>query len=341
MVTFYSSGAGNWDAPSATETFSHTVNSEINRLLTVAISVEDTGVADYVNGVTWNGTPMTLATRARQYADWSTTGELYYILNPASGSHDMEITFGTNRDYAVAMSADFYNVEQTTPTALASANTWLEWYINTPITPIDSTNVVIAAGGFSGADYPFIVSGTSTPFGTADASGHNKALGLYHLDFSGHSVGFLSNIVNGRKAMATAAWNHSDKISCDKDLRIYYGNQTESSVICCFCSRWDVQNYSVVIETWLKKSDLQTLRDNITPQAVGELFTILGRPLYYDKTWSAKNTIRVAPVSDTQLSLMRDETIAYVKSITDSPIEGDQRWINVKIEGMISGSGDL
>jgi hypothetical protein len=37
----------------------------------------------------------------------------------------------------------------------------------------------------------------------------------------------------------------------------------------------------------------------------------------------------------------RKDTLIYVKNINDSPIEGDSGWINVKIEGTISGSGDL
>jgi len=127
----------------------------------------------------------------------------------------------------------------------------------------------------------------------------------------------------------------------NKDLLIFYDDLSVPNFIDCWCSRWDVQNYNVVMETWLKKSDLQTLRENITPQAVGELYTILGRPRYYDSTWTGDNTIKLVPTSDNQIAKMRGEKLIYVKNISDSPVKGPSGWLNVKIEGMISGTGAL
>ena len=109
----------------------------------------------------------------------------------------------------------------------------------------------------------------------------------------------------------------------------------------CFCSRWDVQNYNVVAETWMKKSDLQSLRASITPQAVGELYTILGRPRFYDSTWSGENTLKLSPNSNSQLDMMRSDVLVFVKNISDTPITGPNGWLSVKIEGMISGTGAL
>lgn len=112
----------------------------------------------------------------------------------------------------------------------------------------------------------------------------------------------------------------------------------------CRCSRWDVQDYSIIIETWLKKSDLQSLRNSITPGAVGELYKILGKPRYYDQTWSGDNTIKLTPDSTSYSNLynMRDgDTLIFVKNITDSPLDGASGWMNVKIEGYISGQGAL
>lgn len=67
------------------------------------------------------------------------------------------------------------------------------------------------------------------------------------------------------------------------DLNISGGNCS----IECFCSRYDIQNYGFIVQTWLSKSDLQDLRNSIRPGATGELFKILGRPRFYDKSWSA------------------------------------------------------
>ena len=127
----------------------------------------------------------------------------------------------------------------------------------------------------------------------------------------------------------------------EKDLQIYYDSLTDADFIDCWCSRWDVQNYNVIIETWLKKADLQTLRDNITPGAIGELYVVLGRPRFFDSTWQGNNTIMLSPNSDYQLSNMRKETLGFVKTITTNPVGADSGWINCKIELAISGSGDL
>ena len=144
----------------------------------------------------------------------------------------------------------------------------------------------------------------------------------------------------------------------DGDMFIYYDDFEDHTkkIISCWCSRWDVQNYSMVIETWLKREDLQALRDNITPGAVGELYTILGRPRYYDSTWSKENTLKIKPLNFTgreyarnyfysgsrgNLSNMRKETLMYVKNITEHPIKGSEGWVEVKLEGMVSGTSSL
>lgn len=95
------------------------------------------------------------------------------------------------------------------------------------------------------------------------------------------------------------------------------------------------------METWLKKSDLQNLRSSLTPQAVGELYVILGRPKYYDTTWTASNTITITPTLSGNIDLMRSKVTLFVKNISDSPLEGSSGWIDVKVEGLISGSGSL
>lgn len=128
------------------------------------------------------------------------------------------------------------------------------------------------------------------------------------------------------------------------DLAIFYDSLAGNDYIDCRCSRWDVQNYSIIVETWLKKDDLQTLRSNITPGAVGELYTILGRPRYYDGTWAGDNTLRLFPTPSSNempgstLHEMRSEKLIFVKNITEHPLEASSGWTEVKIEGMISGT---
>jgi len=143
------------------------------------------------------------------------------------------------------------------------------------------------------------------------------------------------------------------------DLIIHYDiskDEWDDGYIDCWCSRWDVDNYSVTIETWLKETDFKNLMDNIKPGAVGELYTILGRPKYYDKTWSDSNSLKIIPnnakrreklnqerIGNNRSSLtkMRKEIIMYPKNVTSSPVKGSSGWIYTKIEGYISESGDL
>jgi len=130
---------------------------------------------------------------------------------------------------------------------------------------------------------------------------------------------------------------------------IYTGGSTYditiSGITCsinCGCSRWDIQNYNMVIETWLKKADLDNLRDSVKPGAFGTLYTILGRPHFYDKTWSASNTLRIIPVDCvSNINLMRSEKTMIIKNITEHPIAGASGWIEIKLEGVLSGSQDL
>jgi len=125
-----------------------------------------------------------------------------------------------------------------------------------------------------------------------------------------------------------------------KDLLIYYDSLANKDFVSCRCSRWDVQDYSIVVETWLKESNLQTILNNITPGATDELYTILGKPKYYDATWQGNNTIRFKPSSNSPSNLWktRKDTISYVKNVTTHPIEGSNGWVEVKFECYISGS---
>jgi len=127
------------------------------------------------------------------------------------------------------------------------------------------------------------------------------------------------------------------------DLNIRYSSMSDIWNIECRCSRWDVQDYSVVLETWLTKSELQTLRRNIRPNAVGELYKLYQRPIYKDKTWKGDNTIYLLPRigSQSTLKAMREPTVMFVKSITTTPVTGDNGYIDVKIEGFVSGNRGL
>jgi len=129
------------------------------------------------------------------------------------------------------------------------------------------------------------------------------------------------------------------------DLAIFYGNLDINSgnFVEGGCSRWDVDNYSVTVSSWIKKEEVDNLRLNILPGAVGELYKILGRPKYYDKSWQGYNTVRLYPTLSSQimngsnLKNMRSDTIIYVKNYTEHTIDNSD-WIEIKLEGYVSGT---
>ena len=135
------------------------------------------------------------------------------------------------------------------------------------------------------------------------------------------------------------------------DLLIYYSSMATDQFIDGWCTRWDSSNYTITIETFLSPSEFNTLISNITPGAVGELYKVLGEPHHYDKTWTGGNTLKILPNNYTareaggytgdlnsNLENMRDERIVYVKNVTTSPVANTDEYINIKIEGLISGT---
>ena len=120
------------------------------------------------------------------------------------------------------------------------------------------------------------------------------------------------------------------------DMSIYYSSLSSPHNFDCWCTRWDQDNYTVTIETFIPKVKLQLLRNHIKPGAVGELYQVLGRPHYYDKTWSGDNTLKIVPKND--LAGMRSTKIIYVKNFSTTHKPGNHGYVNVKIEGYVSGS---
>jgi len=139
------------------------------------------------------------------------------------------------------------------------------------------------------------------------------------------------------------------------DLLIYYDTLVSGSFIACRCSRWDSDDYSITLETWLKEDDMKTIIDHLRPGAAGEFYKILGRPTYYDKTWTNDNTLRLRPTNYSNyregedvlfdpsfaystLPDMRSEKYIFVKNIVTHPLNDENNWIEVKIEGYVSGA---
>jgi len=133
---------------------------------------------------------------------------------------------------------------------------------------------------------------------------------------------------------STGEWISLTDVTCNKDIIISGAN----CVICCFVNRWDTSDYTFTIETWLKKDDFDNLITSVKPGAVGELYKILDRPYYYDKTWADENTLKFIPVTNSVMGYLRNTTVGYVRNIVASPLEGPSKYIAVKIECFVSGS---
>lgn len=130
----------------------------------------------------------------------------------------------------------------------------------------------------------------------------------------------------------------------DYDLIIFYGDISRyDNIIQARASRWDVQDYSIIVSTWIKKDDLLRLRNNIRPGAIKQLNRVVYAPKFYDSTFSGKNTLRFLPAPTathmpfSTLNKMRQDTIGYVQTITEHPIENSD-WIDVKIEAKVSSN---
>ena len=142
-----------------------------------------------------------------------------------------------------------------------------------------------------------------------------------------------------------------------KDLVIYYGSRDKegNNYIEGWCSRWDIDNYNIIVETWLKKEDLQTLKNHIRPGAVKELKRVIYSPKFYDSTWGGHNTLLLVPNiyskwnvfvgydenekinPPSKLKEMRSEKTVFVKNITEHTINGNDEFIEIKLEAAISG----
>jgi len=112
--------------------------------------------------------------------------------------------------------------------------------------------------------------------------------------------------------------------SCKYNLRIY--SSAFSSNL--WCTRWDEDNWRIIIEAIADKTTRDNIRNNIVPGAVAELYNILGKPQFVDTTYSSGNTITLLPKR--MLSNLRDEVTVAVKSYSETMIRWDM--FRIKLE---------
>lgn len=118
-VAFDAATDGGAFASASSRTFSHTVGTLTNGALEVGVSLWTNGTVITVSGVTYNAVAMTrVAQSARSPND--DRAEIWRLVNPASGAHNVVVTFaGGSTDGEVgAVSLQFVN--QTTPERAAA-----------------------------------------------------------------------------------------------------------------------------------------------------------------------------------------------------------------------------
>jgi hypothetical protein len=161
-----------------------TLSSADNRFLVVTIFTDSSN--DKVSGVTYNGVSMT-----RLYSRTDNTNSnrfyMYYLINPASGTHNIVVLFNTST-LASALASSYTGVKQTSPVeaygsnASGSSNPFV---VSATVTTEESWLVggIRANGGATeGTDTTFRISGGYGQY-NADSNG-GKSAGSQSLQYS-------------------------------------------------------------------------------------------------------------------------------------------------------------
>ncbi len=172
---------GQWQVTDTTLTFSHTVTSNTDGLLTVCTG--NRNGASETTGVTFNGDAMTKAADHTDTTYGVIRASLWYLKMPDTGTHDVEITTAaTPTVITMGGAASFTGVDQTTP--VSNPNTADGNSVSSSVTITSSTGSMVVdcfygAGANSLAAVP-----TQTGIwsyiegaGTTDLAGQSRASG--------------------------------------------------------------------------------------------------------------------------------------------------------------------
>ena len=114
--------------------------------------------------------------------------------------------------------------------------------------------------------------------------------------------------------------------------RIYYsGNSFPTYFINAPISRWDEDNWDVIIETFLTSSNRDTLFAHVQPGIYSEKTNQLGWTIITDTTYNSGNTLIIEPQHPFGVSSLRESRTIVVTNISDGFIT--PRYFGIKIEG--------
>lgn len=157
---------GNQD-PADTQTLSHTIANNNNRLLVVCISVGDSvNSVIGASGVTYNGIPLTKApgTTGNRSA-WNS--EIWTLIGPATGTNNIVVTWTTHANTTFIIgSYSLYNVDQITGIGATNVTSGIDTTPTITITPDEVDSWIIdsvSSEQLAGSQTPGIFGWSITP----------------------------------------------------------------------------------------------------------------------------------------------------------------------------------
>lgn len=196
---------GNNGGSTASLTFSYTVGSGANRLLSVCVTGDTT--VDDVTGATYNGVSMSLIAKIQATAGtrWSYS---FYLLAPASGAHNVVISAGSSH-FLLAGAADYSGVNasgQPDATATNSINIPASSMSTSVTTVANNDWAILCENGFSSgpptAGAGSTVRAVDAAFGTwgiFDSNGPITPAGSYSMTTGYGSVSDITHVIGAFK----------------------------------------------------------------------------------------------------------------------------------------------
>ncbi|NTW34143.1 MAG: hypothetical protein HGB12_16250, partial [Bacteroidetes bacterium] len=221
-ITFNNSADGGGYINSTTNTYALTIGNGINRLLVVQAWSAATG-AGHITGITYNGIALTKIAEELESGQ-SCYVSLWYLLSPASGTNNIEVT--TDVSGIISTAASYTGVRQFGQPDASVGNHGLRPQTFTLTTATDNSWTVIGIRCLSGS--PTAVTGatlrqsTAAGAGIFDSNGPTTPAGSTSMTISNTS----NNQVSG--VMASFAPAHSVFFSseCTGGIKTHYGGNT-------------------------------------------------------------------------------------------------------------------
>ena len=125
--------------------WSHSIgNSYGNRILVVCSSVEDSTTTDpVIASANYNNKALTKVDSELVTSFYTTSSEIWYILNPDTGTNNIQINYTGIVRYASVGAISLYNVSQNAPGTTNTNNVSSSQYISTNITTLSNGSIVI------------------------------------------------------------------------------------------------------------------------------------------------------------------------------------------------------